>query len=82
MFGVVRSLAILATAVVVAGTFTMTSALTTREGAAAAPCGAYATMNIVAHEDDDLLFQNPAVLQQVKAGACVRTRVRHRRRCG
>jgi LmbE family N-acetylglucosaminyl deacetylase len=30
-------------------------------------------MNIVAHEDDDLLFMNPDLLHDIKAGNCVRT---------
>jgi LmbE family N-acetylglucosaminyl deacetylase len=30
-------------------------------------------MNIVAHEDDDLLFQSPDVLHDIHAGKCVRT---------
>ena len=41
--------------------------------AAAAACSSGATMNFVAHEDDDLLFQNPMVLQRVQAGGCLRT---------
>ena len=73
MVGALRSLAILVAAAVVSATFTLTAALTTRDGAAAAPCGTNVTMNIVAHEDDDLLFQNPMVLQRVRAGACLRT---------
>ena len=31
------------------------------------------TMNVVAHEDDDLLFMNPDILQSLKAGNCERT---------
>jgi LmbE family N-acetylglucosaminyl deacetylase len=30
-------------------------------------------MYVVAHEDDTLLFQNPALLQDIQNGACVRT---------
>jgi LmbE family N-acetylglucosaminyl deacetylase len=30
-------------------------------------------MNIVAHQDDDLLFMNPDVLHAIKSGHCVRT---------
>ncbi|MEK7059261.1 MAG: PIG-L family deacetylase, partial [Patescibacteria group bacterium] len=30
-------------------------------------------MNIVAHQDDDLLFMNPDLLHSVKAGSCVRS---------
>ncbi|MET0781329.1 MAG: PIG-L family deacetylase, partial [Microbacterium sp.] len=56
-----------------AGTFVVTSAFTSGESAAAAPCGPNATMNFVAHEDDDLLFQNPEILQEVEDGSCLRT---------
>ena len=38
----------------------------------AAPC-ADGAMQIVAHEDDDLLFQSPDLVQDVLAGRCVRT---------
>jgi len=38
-----------------------------------AACPAGATMNIVAHPDDDLLFQSPDLLHDVQAGKCVRT---------
>jgi len=37
------------------------------------PCGFGATLNFVAHEDDDLLFQSPTILQAARAGTCVRT---------
>ena len=37
------------------------------------PSCAHKRMNIVAHEDDDLIFQNPAVLEAIEAGDCVRT---------
>jgi LmbE family N-acetylglucosaminyl deacetylase len=30
-------------------------------------------MNIVAHQDDDLLFMNPDLTQSIKAGDCIRT---------
>src|SRR4051812_6034459 len=36
-------------------------------------CPAGATMNIVAHPDDDLLFQSPDLLHDVQSGKCVRT---------
>jgi len=41
--------------------------------ATAATCANGPTMNVVAHQDDDLLFQNPMILQRVKAGGCLRT---------
>ena len=41
--------------------------------ASAATCGSGATMNFVAHEDDDLLFQSPNLLREIKSGKCLRT---------
>lgn len=36
-------------------------------------CSQPTTMNIVAHEDDDLLFLSPDLLHDVQSGRCVRT---------
>ncbi|MDB5164891.1 MAG: hypothetical protein JWL89_517, partial [Candidatus Saccharibacteria bacterium] len=36
-------------------------------------CDGPTVMNIVAHQDDDLLFMSPDLLHDVKAGRCVRT---------
>ena len=36
-------------------------------------CNVPSVMNIVAHEDDDLLFINPDTAESIKAGNCVRT---------
>jgi LmbE family N-acetylglucosaminyl deacetylase len=36
-------------------------------------CQAPTVLNLVAHEDDDLLFMNPTILQDIQAGYCVRT---------
>jgi len=36
-------------------------------------CTSLTVMNIVAHEDDDLLFMNPDLVHDIKAGRCVRT---------
>lgn len=36
-------------------------------------CGQTNIMNIVAHQDDDLLFMNPDLLHSLAAGDCVRT---------
>jgi len=36
-------------------------------------CTGTTIMNVVAHEDDDLLFMSPDILHDVKAGHCVRT---------
>jgi LmbE family N-acetylglucosaminyl deacetylase len=36
-------------------------------------CTGPTIMNIVAHQDDDLLFMNPDLLHDLKAGHCVRT---------
>ena len=41
--------------------------------ASAATCGSGATMNFVAHEDDDLFFQSPNLLNEITAGTCLRT---------
>lgn len=38
----------------------------------AASC-THATMQIVAHEDDDLLFQSPDLVHDIQAGRCMRT---------
>lgn len=40
--------------------------------AASASCSSSA-MYVVAHEDDSLIFQSPALLQDIQNGACVRT---------
>ncbi len=36
-------------------------------------CSDPTTMNIVAHQDDDLLFLNPDIMRDIQAGHCVRT---------
>jgi LmbE family N-acetylglucosaminyl deacetylase len=36
-------------------------------------CSVPAVINIVAHQDDDLLFMNPDILHDITAGYCVRT---------
>jgi hypothetical protein len=36
-------------------------------------CPVPTVMNIVAHEDDDLLFMNPDLLHDISAGHCIRT---------
>lgn len=36
-------------------------------------CNAATVMNVVAHQDDDLLFINPDTLRSIQAGDCVRT---------
>ena len=36
-------------------------------------CPVPTIMNIVAHQDDDLLFMNPDIIHDIKAGYCVRT---------
>ena len=41
--------------------------------ASAASCPKGATLNFVAHQDDDLLFQNPKLLQEARSGVCMRT---------
>jgi len=37
------------------------------------PCPAGATLNVVAHPDDDLFFLSPDLLHDIAAGRCVRT---------
>ena len=49
----------------------MLQAASTARASAACPAGA--TMNIVGHPDDDLLFQSPDLLHDVQSGKCVRT---------
>ena len=41
--------------------------------AATPSCPNGATMTVVAHEDDSLLFQNPDLLHDIQSGRCVRT---------
>src|SRR5205807_9600515 len=36
-------------------------------------CEKFTIMNIVAHQDDDLLFTSPDLLHDVQAGNCIRT---------
>jgi LmbE family N-acetylglucosaminyl deacetylase len=48
------------------------SGLATPLGASAA-CPAGASMQVVGHPDDDLLFQSPDILHDVQSGKCVRT---------
>src|SRR5882757_7338193 len=43
------------------------------KNAFAAACPLGATFNVVAHEDDDILFLSPDLLHAVQAGRCVRT---------
>ena len=62
------------TAVLAALCTTVLAALVTGSTFAATPsCPLGATMNIVAHEDDDLLFLSPDLIHDVQAGRCVRT---------
>ncbi len=51
---------------------TLVAAMAVVPSASAAPCSRTA-MYIVAHEDDDLLFQSPNLLHDVQGGACVTT---------
>lgn len=56
-------------------TVTQTSTIfpITLDALPAPACQVSSVMNIVAHEDDDLLFMNPDILQDIQAGDCVRT---------
>lgn len=38
-----------------------------------ADCSAGTSLDIVAHEDDDILFMNPDIMTDIRAGMCVRT---------
>ncbi|MET3951618.1 PIG-L family deacetylase [Arthrobacter sp. UYEF36] len=64
------SLVLLAFALVAALTGSMASA---PDASADAGCPAGTAMNIVAHQDDDLLFQSPGLLSAIRDGLCVRT---------
>jgi LmbE family N-acetylglucosaminyl deacetylase len=44
-----------------------------QDTSATAACPSGATMNVVAHEDDDLLFLSPDLLHDIQSGRCVRT---------
>jgi len=46
---------------------------TATSAAATGNCPAGSTLNVVAHEDDDILFQSPDLLHTVQSGRCVRT---------
>ena len=37
------------------------------------PCSTASSMNIVAHQDDDLLFMNPDIYKEIQKGYCERT---------
>lgn len=41
--------------------------------AATVDCSAGSVLNVVAHQDDDLLFINPGIVDDLDAGKCVRT---------
>ncbi len=64
-------IAICAGAIITSFIFTPFSLITHVQ--AAGSCSLGTTLNIVAHEDDDLLFLNPAVLHAIQNGRCVRT---------
>ena len=44
-----------------------------RGGSATPACPAGATVNVVAHQDDDLLFLSPDLVHDIQSGRCVRT---------
>jgi LmbE family N-acetylglucosaminyl deacetylase len=43
------------------------------EGLTGTTCTGPTVMNVVAHQDDDLLFMNPDLLHDIHAGHCIRT---------
>src|SRR4051812_7558258 len=59
------------TAVVTAVAATLSWALPA--SAAPAGCTSGATLTIVAHEDDDLLFRNPDIGREISSGRCIET---------
>ncbi len=63
----------LASIVVIIGSLTFAPFSPIKRASAASVCTLGATLNIVAHEDDDLLFLNPDVLHAIQKGRCVRT---------
>lgn len=63
---------ILCTGLIIAG-FAFTSFSPLKKATAASACTLGATLNIVAHEDDDLLFMSPDLLHAIQSGRCVRT---------
>ncbi|MGX6604927.1 PIG-L family deacetylase [Micromonosporaceae bacterium Da 78-11] len=64
---------LLAVAVVAAAVVAASSAVAVPSPAVAADVPCVHTLNVVAHEDDDLLFLNPAVSDDIAAGRCVTT---------
>lgn len=73
---VIAALTAAVVAVVVAAVVALSVSIGGATGASAATrCSSdnVSTMNIVAHQDDDLLFQSPALLHNVQHGQCVRT---------
>ncbi len=52
---------------------TLLPQLVASQPAVTCPDGKPTIMNVVAHQDDDLLFQSPDLLHDIKAGNCVRT---------
>lgn len=64
---------ILAATVAVAALLLTIVQLPAPSASASAVCTAGRTLNIVAHEDDDILFLNPDLLHDIQGGRCVRT---------
>ena len=61
-------------AMVMAIVATILMPLLTRSQVYADPnCSASKTLNVVAHTDDDLLFINPDIQDDIDAGKCVQT---------
>ncbi|HQR26551.1 MAG TPA: PKD domain-containing protein [Nocardioides sp.] len=54
------------------GASALTAPVLLAQPATAAPCPG-AALNIVAHEDDDLIFVNPDIITDIRSGRCVRT---------
>jgi LmbE family N-acetylglucosaminyl deacetylase len=70
----VRRVAMMGIAGLVVAAFSVSIGLVSGIVASAATgCSLGSTLDIVAHEDDDLFFQSPALLHNIQAGQCVRT---------
>jgi LmbE family N-acetylglucosaminyl deacetylase len=68
-----RSRTALTMAVGLAMTAVTLASFSHQPASAAVSCSSGKTLNIVAHEDDDLLFLSPDLLHDVQSGRCVRT---------
>jgi len=73
VLSVVSTALILSTAALLGPTLPFAGSLAPAARAAGSTGCASADMYVVAHQDDSLLFQSPALLQDIQSGDCVRT---------